>query len=213
MTSDRPPQSSVNPNYKPGMHAAHQLGSIGMWLFLAALTMLFAASLVGYIVIRLAGPAAGAVRLPPELWLSTTLVIGVSIAMGWTLHQVRRERQPAFRAGLLAALLLAAGFIAVQTPALVGLLGEHLHRLAQLRAQNQVARSAGVALYGLVFVLILLHALHVLGGIIALVSVAYRGRRGDFDHEHYLPVLHATMYWHFLDVVWIVMFSTFWALR
>src|SRR5258705_4880402 len=59
-------------------------GTVGMVLFLAALGVLFGASLFGFIWIRYSGeksPPAGAIQLPNELWLSTTLVIGVSIAL------------------------------------------------------------------------------------------------------------------------------------
>jgi heme/copper-type cytochrome/quinol oxidase subunit 3 len=63
-----------------------------------------------------------------------------------------------------------------------------------------------------VFFLILVHALHVIGGIITLIRVAYRARKDVFDHENYQPVRHTAMYWHFLDAVWMVMFVTFLAI-
>ena len=59
------------------------------------------------------------------------------------------------------------------------------------------------------FVLVLLHALHVLGGMVVLIRVVVRGRNGVYDHEHYQPIRHTAMYWHFLDFVWLVMFFTF----
>jgi heme/copper-type cytochrome/quinol oxidase subunit 3 len=66
--------------------------------------------------------------------------------------------------------------------------------------------AGGVFLYGLAFVLILVHALHVVGGIIGLVNTVRHGMHGDYDHENYYGIKHAAMYWHFLDGVWIVMF-------
>ncbi|HEX4797062.1 MAG TPA: cytochrome c oxidase subunit 3 [Humisphaera sp.] len=191
-----------------------QLTTIGVWLFLASLTMLFAASLVGYILIRLnsannpqAGREAvplGTLHLPRELWISTCLVIGVSFALWRATDAVQHEHQLPFRLWLGIALILAAGFIAVQSPAMARLLS--MHKTLQ-------SSTSGTALYGLVFVLILLHALHVVGGIIALVRIVVRGMQGRYDHEHYSPVRHATLYWHFLDIVWIVMFTTFWLTR
>jgi heme/copper-type cytochrome/quinol oxidase subunit 3 len=172
-----------------------------MALFLASLSMLFAAAMVGYAIIRLAGrrsPESGTLHLPPILWLSTLLVICVSITMSRAVAAVRREQIRAFAAWLTASLLLAIGFLAVQTPAMIGLLAEHARY-----------RTAGLFLYGLIFVLVLLHALHVLGGMIALVRVRWQARRGVYDHEHYQPVRHAAMYWHFLDIIWILMFITF----
>jgi heme/copper-type cytochrome/quinol oxidase subunit 3 len=172
-----------------------------MFLFLASLSMLFAAAMVGYAVIRVAGhrsPQAGTLHLPPILWLSTLLVICVSFTMGRAVAAVRRERARSFLFWLTASLVLAIGFLVVQTPAMIGLLIAH-----------RDYRSAGLFLYGFIFVLVLLHALHVLGGMVALVRVRWQARRGVYDHEHYQPVRHTAMYWHFLDVIWILMFVTF----
>jgi heme/copper-type cytochrome/quinol oxidase subunit 3 len=83
----------------------------------------------------------------------------------------------------------------------------------QLRAAAEANKNPGdftpVSLYGLVFILILLHALHVLGGIIALGMVTWRARQGKYDHENYMGVQFAARYWHFLDIVWIGMFTMF----
>src|SRR5690242_9628305 len=114
-------------------HTPPKASTIGMWLFLAALTMLFAASLVGYLMIRLGmpgSPGRGVVTLPNELWLSTALVIGVSIALWRAVETVRREKLSAFRTWLTLSLLLGTGFILVQTPALVQLMQAHRHQLA-----------------------------------------------------------------------------------
>jgi heme/copper-type cytochrome/quinol oxidase subunit 3 len=194
---------------------APKAATVGLWLFLAALTMLFGASLLAYLIIRLGSAQrapANAVQLPWELWISTAMVIGVSVSLWRALEMVQREKQAPFRRWLTAALLLGAGFIAVQTPALTQLLMNHQAQRARITTDHQVL-SAGNAIYGLIFVLILLHGLHVVGGIVSLVSVSIRGYRGAYDHEHYLPVRHTAMYWHFLDVVWLVMFLTFWVTR
>jgi len=179
-------------------------GTLGMWLFLIALFMLFAAVMVAYLVIRLAGhqsPPLHAIQFPKLLWLSTALVIGVSVGMTRSLHFLRIERQNEFRHWLILSLEMAIGFIIVQTPAMIELLAAHR------RLQHR-----GMFLYGLVFFLILVHALHVVGGIVSLVRVAYVARRGVYDHEHYQPVRYTAMYWHFLDFVWLIMFFTFLAL-
>jgi heme/copper-type cytochrome/quinol oxidase subunit 3 len=185
-------ESKANHRTPPGT------GTIGMWLFLAALTTLFGATMIGYGVIRLTSdrsPPLHTMHFPPSLWLSTALMLGAS----WTLHQalvnVRRERQAKVRQYLLASMLLAIGFVLVQTPSLVLLMREHHRKM-----------SGGVFLYGLAFVLILVHALHVVGGLIGLTTTLRHGMQGKYDHENYAGIKHAAMYWHFLDGVWIVMF-------
>jgi len=116
-----------------------------------------------------------------------------------TIHQaliaVRHERQLLLRRYLLITCLLAAGFVIIQTPSLWSLLSQH-----------QRFASQGVALYGLIFFLILVHALHVIGGIVGLAVTTVHAHQHHYDHEHHAGVKNAALYWHFLDVVWLVMF-------
>ncbi len=178
-------------------------GTLGMRLFLLSLFMLFAAAMIGYVFIRTGGeksPSRGSLHFPELFWLSTALVVVISFTMSRAVTALRRERQTVFMGWLRLSLILAIGFLLVQAPAMARLVVTH----QQLRSQG-----GGMFLYGLIFFLVLLHALHVLGGMIALIRVAYQGRRGAYDHEHYQPVRHAAMYWHFLDAVWIAMFLTF----
>jgi heme/copper-type cytochrome/quinol oxidase subunit 3 len=51
------------------------------------------------------------------------------------------------------------------------------------------------------------HGAHVFGGVIMLSVVLYRGMAGQFDARHYDAVEAASLYWHFVDVVWILLFS------
>jgi cytochrome c oxidase subunit 3 len=180
--------------------------TVGMALFLAALGMLFAASLLAFVFIRYGSnsPSAGAIHLPNELWLSTLLVVCVSIALGLATRQLREGRQRSSRNSLTAALAFAAGFLTVQAPALVKLLEEHQH-----------LRASGLHLYGLIFFLVLLHAAHVVGGMVALVYVTIKAHRGGYERRGgpKNPIRMTTLYWHFLDMVWIVMFSMLFVMR
>jgi heme/copper-type cytochrome/quinol oxidase subunit 3 len=181
------------------------LQTVGMVLFLAALFMLFVAGLVGFVWIRLANEKkapAGTIHLPVELWLSTVLVIGVSIALSRANTQIRLGKQRSLRNRLTAALALAIGFLTVQTPAMIQLLSEH-----------EQFRSSGMHLYGFIFFLVLLHAMHVVGGMVALIFVTIKAQRGGYEGESTSAIRNTTLYWHFLDVVWIVMFAILFLLR
>ena len=190
----RPADSPRTPVVPPGT------GTFGIVLFLVALFMLFAAAMVGYVVIREFGnlsPPRGSLELPGLLWVSTALVIAVSFAMTRAVHFIRRERQGPFLTWIRISLALALGFLIVQTPAMIRLL-----------AGRGRIESSSQYLYGFLFFLVLLHALHVVGGMVALVRVALRGGSGVYDHEHYGPVRYAALYWHFLDLIWVLMFGT-----
>ncbi len=172
-----------------------------MWLFLAALAMLFIASILGYILIRLhlAGTSEPQhLGLPWGTWVSTAVLLAGSYTIHRAVYNVRLERLNQLNAWLRVTLVLAIAFLVIQFPCLVRILADH--RKAHAMNNN---------LYGLIFCLIVLHALHVVGGVVFLSLVTYKASRQVYDHENYLGVRHAAVYWHFLDVVWIAMFAMF----
>lgn len=188
-------------------------GKVGMALFLTALAVLFAASMAAYVLIRIlslrdavdpftgevipsTAPGFGQIKPPITLWLSTLIIMVTSVTMHTAVDAVRRERQARLRTALLATLLLSGFFLLVQTPAMIELLGNRYD-----------AEGGFTAIYGLMFTLVVLHALHVVGGLIPLVVVTVGAHRGRYDHEVHGPVTYLAMYWHFLDLVWIVMFG------
>lgn len=187
-----------------------KVGTFGMLLFLASLTMLFAATMIGYILLRLQLTNAtanreavelGWLQLPAGLWLSTFVILASSVTLHLAGRSVALERQRPFRRWMVVTSVLAALFVLVQLPSLYTLIAEH-----RLLADQRIG------LYGLVFFLIIVHAAHVLGGVGPLWVITAKAFRGKYDHENYVAVQHLAMYWHFLDIVWLVMFGTFLAL-
>jgi len=211
--------------HKPGFfedrhtHLPKGTGVLGMWLFLVTLSILFAASLFAYLFIRLqslsevidpntgdvirqAAPALGSIAIPSGLWISTTLMLASSLTIHLALRAVQQERLLVFRRCLGATLALAALFLVIQTPSLMTLLSEHqAHQ--ELRRDNL---NLGAVPQGMIFFLIIVHALHLIGGLIPLSVVTHHAWRGRYDHESHNPVKYVAMYWHFLDIVWLCLF-------
>ena len=188
--------------------------TFGMILFLITLTMLFGSTMLLYVVLRLrAGDAEpmGALRgnlTNPKLFTSTLIVLAASLTIHLAVLRIRRERFESFFRWLIVTDLLALAFLAVQTPAMIQLLSSQ----PPIPPETPTLAAGGspvTQLYKLLFVLVLIHALHVLGGVIYLAVVTRRAVAGVYDHEHYTGVRHAAMYWHFLDLVWLTMFGTF----
>lgn len=181
-------------------------GTCGLSLLLAALGMLFGASLVFFVVLKLhlLQPGVIAPPMPPlplGLWLSSFLIVGCSMTIHLALHSVRLGRQQLFRLALLATAVIALFFLASQITAWLPL----------VRAQAAVVRAAGSHLNFVAlafYMLAVLHALHVIGGLIPLGVTSAAAWRGAYSPEHWLPVKHLAMYWHFLDVVWLLIFVT-----
>lgn len=191
-------------------------GVFGMWLFLSSLGMLFAASMLGYVLIRFmqverdAGAGWGTVHAPGLLWFSTLVILVSSMTIHLAVKAVERERQQQLRRYLALTFMLSLMFVAAQVPAMIDLLQAH-GQVANDETNTFPTLDGSTPkshyLFTLVFFLVMVHALHVLGGIIPLAVVTKKAFMHRYDHEHYQPVKLVAMYWHFLDVVWIVMFA------
>jgi cytochrome c oxidase subunit III len=175
--------------------------TIGMALFLISLGMLFASSIVGYVIIRITSrnaPEINTLQIPSLMWVSTVLILLSSFTIHRALVSIRRERKTQLTGWLLVTAGLSLAFVLVQFPALMELLNQH-----------RTVQVSGMHLYGLIFFLILVHALHVIGGLAALTTVTIKALRHAYDHETHAGVRFTSMYWHFLDIVWIIMFGVF----
>jgi len=172
-------------------------GVLGMWVFLATLTVLFVASIVGYLVVRLRAtdwPPPGMPRLPAGLWLATVVLLAGSVTIHRALRAIRLGHRARSTRWLQATLALALVFLFVQSWNWWGLIRLHM--------------TAASNLYAFTFFMLTgLHAAHVIGGIALLVIVLVRCRRGRYGSDHHGGVTYAAMYWHFLDAIWLVLFA------
>lgn len=176
----------------------------GVWLFLLMLSIFFASSIllfVLYVVLRLS-PEAGirpdSFYLPRSFVPSTILLVGVSGALEWSLRAARSNSSNGVRVASIAALIMGLLFMAIQS--------EGMYQLVTAASE---ARSLRNSLYALTFVLAFLHALHVLGGVVGLVIAAVNANRDKYDRERNFALRFCTLYWHFLDVVWIMLLASF----
>ena len=166
---------------------------MGMWLFIASLAMLFGASFVGYLVIRMRAPEwppPGSPALPAGLWISTALLVVLSLVLVLAQRAARAGRRESLAKMLTVALLFAIAFLASQ----VG----NWMRMASADALPQ----QNLYLWGF-YTLTFLHALHVVGGLVPLTLVTLRARRGRYTAADHEGVDLVAMYWHFLAVTWL----------
>jgi heme/copper-type cytochrome/quinol oxidase subunit 3 len=167
----------------------------GVVLLIANEAALFGALLTGYFYLRFNAPTwpLGGIK-PPDLLLpgiNTVLLVSSSVAVMWAEHGVTRGHQWHLRLGLAVAFVLGLAFLGVQ-----------------LYEYSQETFTPQVNAYGSLFYTITgLHGLHVLAGLIMLGVVQVRAWLGHFNERRYLGVQGAAMYWHFVDVVWLFVFS------
>lgn len=197
-------------------------GSMGMIVFLITLAMLFAATMVGYVLIiaRLktrdvagdpllgadAAPFPDLPPLPSLLWASTVIMLVSSVTVHLARSFIRRDSQGGLRFMMLLTGALGVIFLGLQ----VICWSEWLQGVSALLDDPQY-RAYRFAMWGFV-VLSVIHALHVVGGLIPLGIVAVKSFLGSYTAANHAGVAHLAMYWHFLDVVWIIMFATMYAL-
>lgn len=175
----------------------------GAWIFLVSLTIFFVSCMILYAiyVIHRADPSGPGVQpfyIPTSFLATTIILIAISILLNLAVAAVRREKHIDLLRYLFLACVLAILFFVVQCGGMMWMV-----------LQYSDANSPNWSLYGLTFVLALLHALHVVGGMVALGIVSIRSSRGAYDHERHFPIVFCAMYWHFLDVVWICMLLAF----
>lgn len=178
-----------------------------MRVFLVSLGMLFAASLVGFAVVRwqLGQRSLWPADLPPlpsGLLLSTLILIASSVTMQWALNGIRAGRGERLRSGLLLTMLLGIGFLLMQMRCWLVWLAP----ISQQWSQADEFRFALTSFY----VLTGLHALHVVGGIVPMAIVTRNAFRDAYSADFFPGVQYTAMYWHFLGAVWIILYAALW---
>jgi cytochrome c oxidase subunit III len=173
---------------------------LGMLLFIISEIMLFGAFFTAYFFIRVVGeanwPAQGE-ELPVAIaGVNTAILLSSSFTMHWALEGARNENRRAMRMGLLTTALLGLTFLTIQVNEYVHL-GFAPHDNAQ-----------GTIFYGLTG----LHGAHVFVGLTLLTFATVRAFRGHFTAKEHRGVEVPGIYWHFVDVMWIFVYSTLYLL-
>jgi cytochrome c oxidase subunit 3 len=169
---------------------------MGMWLLLASLGMLFGAALVGFLVLRMRAeqwPPPGTPPLPGGLWVSTGLLMVLSLALVMAVHAARAGRMPALNRMLGVSVLLAVAFLAAQISNWIRM------------AAHSVLPDQSLFVW-FFYLLTILHAAHVFVGLVPLVVVTVRARAGRYTPDNHEAIHLVGMYWHFLLVTWVVIF-------
>jgi cytochrome c oxidase subunit 3 len=166
---------------------------VGLGVFLAVATSLFALLISAYHM-RMAGEDWTRLALPRVLWLNTAVLILASVAMQWTRVAARRGQLDHVKNGLIAGGVLSFSFLAGQ-----------LWAWQQLNAAGYfVAANPANAFF---YLLTALHGLHLLGGLWVWGRTTAKVLRGVEVGKVRLSVELCTVYWHYLLLVWLVLFA------
>ena len=166
---------------------------VGLGVFLAVATSLFALSISAYFM-RMHSEDWSSLPKPEVLWFNTAMLILGSIFFQWACTAAKRGRMDGVRFGLLAAGACSLVFLAGQ-----------LWAWQQLNATGYFLTSNPANAF--FYLLTALHGLHLLGGLWVWAKTAVKAQRGVAVHELRLSVELCTVYWHFLLAVWLILFG------
>ena len=171
---------------------------LGMWVFLGSEVMFFTALIGAYIILRVAHPESwappGEVLNVPVTAVNTFLLICSSVTMVKAFAAAQHGHQRPLRLWLLATVLIGATFVGVQ-----------VYEYTEL-VHNGFVPSQG--LYGSTFFTMTgFHGFHVTIGVVCMVFVTWRAFQGRYTAGDHRGVEVIGLYWHFVDLVWIILFT------
>ena len=194
--------ASIAPaDHHHGPPAAHKSSrveapTLGMLLFIISEVMIFGAFFTAYFFIRVvtndSWPAPGT-KLPEAVaGINPAILLSSSLTIHWALTSIKNGNRFGLKAGMLSTFLLGLTFLTVQINEYV-----HIGFAPHDHAQGTVFYS----LTGL-------HGAHVFIGLCLLLMVTIRAFRGHYSAEHHEGMEVPGIYWHFVDIMWIVVFFT-----
>lgn len=166
---------------------------IGLGVFLAVVGAMFTLLISAYFM-RMGLNDWWAVPIPGLLWLNTAVLAASSICLQWTKVEASRDKTEAVKAGIGLSFVTAVGFLVGQVFA-----WRQLTAAGYFLAENP-ANSFFYLLTGM-------HGLHILGGLVALGRTAFKAFGGGSTKAIRLGVELCAMYWHFMLLVWLVLFA------
>jgi cytochrome c oxidase subunit 3 len=191
--------------HPPPIHYSSRIAPtiVGIFLFIGSEIMLFGSFFTVYFFDRVVNnthpwppinPATGHPFERP--WfvalVNTCILVTSSFTMHWATQSVKRGNRAGLQAGMVLTILLGATFLLTQII--------EYHRLGFNTSDTSFA-STFFGLTGL-------HGCHVFIGLVILTVMAVRAFRGHFSPEHHHGIEVGGIYWHFVDVMWIVVYVT-----
>jgi len=174
--------------------------TLGMLLFIMSEVMIFGAFFTAYFFIRVVTgdpwPARGTSIPEAVAGMNTAILLSSSLTIHWALVSIKRGNRFGLKAGMIATFLLGLTFLTIQINEYV-----HLGWAPQDSAQATVFYS----LTGL-------HGAHVFIGLCALAMVSIRAFRGHYSPEHHQGMEVPGIYWHFVDAMWIIVYTAVYVL-
>ena len=173
---------------------------LGMLLFIISEVMIFGAFFTAYFFIRIAQgdpwPAPGTTLPVIPTLFNTFILVSSSFTMHWSQTAIKKGNRFGMKAGILTTFLLGCTFLFIQ-------INEYAN--IGFAPQDHAQQTIFYSLTGL-------HGAHVFIGLCLLLFVTIRSFRGHYSPEEHRGVEIPGIYWHFVDIIWIVVYTTVYVL-
>lgn len=168
-----------------------------LWVAIASILMMFAGLTSAFIVkSNLVGWRN--VEMPKVFWVSTAAILASSVTIQMALRAFRQRNMRLYRSLILVTLLLGVGFVILQW---IG--------FSDLWYQQRITFKGSAGAGQFLYVIFGLHALHVIGGVIALLVLFIKAFFGKTKVYSPVSTEVAATYWHFVDLLWIYLLIFF----
>ena len=171
------------------------IAKVGLGIFLAVVGALFTLLISAYLG-RMGGADWWGIPIPRLLWVNTAALSASSLALQWAKTEIRPDHRDRLNAALVTAFATAVFFVA----------GQFLAWRQLISAGYVLADNPSNSFF---YMITGLHGLHILGGLFVLGRTAIRARSEPLSARMRLSVELCAIYWHFMLIVWLVLFALF----
>ncbi len=163
---------------------------------MVSMTMMFAGLTSAFVVSKSRADWLKDFQIPDAFYYSTAVIIGCSVAFYFAKKAIQKDNRSAASAFLLGTLALGVLFVVLQ---FVGF-GQIIESGFYMTGQGSSITTT------FLYVIALMHLLHVAGGLISLLIIIYNHFKQKYNSTQTLGIELGAMYWHFLDLLWVLLF-------
>ena len=163
---------------------------------MVSMTMMFAGLTSAFVVSKSRADWLKDFQLPSAFYISTVAIIGCSVTFHLAKKAIQRDDRSKTTAFLLTTLALGILFVILQFVGFGQIVSEGYYFTGQASSITTT----------FLYIVTLMHLLHLAGGIISLLIIIYNHFKQKYNSTQTLGIELGAMYWHFLDILWVYLF-------
>ena len=163
---------------------------------MASMTMMFAGITSAFVVSKSRADWLKDFQLPTAFYWSTLVIIGCSVTFHLAKLAIKKDQNSKTSMYLLLTLLLGCSFVGLQFLGFNQIIAEGYYFTGQASSITTT----------FLYIVTLVHLLHLAGGIISLLIIIYNHFKQKYNSTQTLGIELGAMYWHFLDFLWVYLF-------